>query len=139
MGKLIKNINQDTFKPYGIVIEQNLENPKKFQVIINETGKVGWRIAVSRLAQNMVQGMGKHPDSMESFEPVSGVVILLVALPETPEDFEVFLLDRPVCLFKNIWHATLTLSECALVKITENLEVNSENYRFKKEYRGSLS
>lgn len=139
MGKPIKNINRDTFKPYGIVIEQNSENPKGFQVILNETGKVGWRIAVSKLTKNMVLEMGKHPDSMESFEPVSGVVVLLVALPDTPEDFEAFLLDRPVCLFKNIWHATLTLSECALVKITENLEVNSENYQFEKEYQVSLS
>ncbi len=139
MGKSIKNINRDTFKPYGFVIEQNSEDPKGFQIILTEAGKVGWRIAVSKLTKDVVLGMGKHPDSMESFEPVSGVTVLLVALPETPENFEVFLLDRPVCLFKNIWHATLTLSEYALVKITENLEVNSEHYQFETEYRVSLS
>ncbi len=139
MGKPIQQIKQDTFKPYGYIIEHDSGKPGGFQVVLNESGKVGWRIAVSKITKNKVLGMGKHPDSMESFEPVAGVTILLVALPENPENFEVFLLDRPVCLFKNIWHATLTLSESSLVKITENLEVSSDNYQFDKEYQVALS
>ena len=138
MIKKIQNINHDTFRPYGYLIDHDAEKPEGFQVILKETGKVGWRIAVSKVTKNKVRTLGKHPNSMESFEPISGVTILLVALAETPENFEVFLLDRPVCLFSNIWHATISLSEYSLIKITENLEVDSDNYDFDQEFEVAL-
>lgn len=134
MGK-IQNINHDTFKPYGYLIDYDSRKPGTFQVVLNETEKVGWRIAVSKVMKNKVQMLGKHPNSMESFEPISGTTILLVAQPETPENFEAFLLECPVCLYPNIWHATLSLSEYSLIKITENVEVTTEKYYFEKEYQ----
>jgi len=134
--KKIQNINQDTFKPYGYLIEYDPGKSGTFQVVLNETEKVGWRIAVSKVMGNKVQMLGKHPNSMESFEPISGTTIFLVAQPETPENFEAFLLERSVCLYPNIWHATLSLSEYSLIKITENAaEVTTEKYYFEKEYQ----
>lgn len=138
MIKRIQNINHDTFRLYGYFIEYDSQKSEGFQVVLKETGKVGWRIAVSKITKNKVRMLGKHPNSMESFEPLSGVTILLVALPETPENFEVFLLDRPVCLFPNIWHATLSLSEYSLLKVTENLEVDSDKYHFEREFEIAL-
>jgi len=138
MKKRIQQINRDTFKPYGYLIEYDPGKPEGFQVVLKETEKVGWRIAVAKLSKNKVQMLGKHPNSMESFEPVSGVTMLLVALPEDPENFEVFLLDRPVCIFPNIWHATLSLSEHSVYKVTENLEVNSDQYHFAQEFEVAL-
>ena len=43
-----------------------------------------------------------------------------------PEEFQAFLLDKPVCLNKGVWHQVLTPAGKASIKITENLEVESE-------------
>lgn len=69
---------------------------------------------------------------MESFSPVSGVSIIIVAKPDTPEDYDLFLLDKSVCLEKNIWHTTIALSEYALMEVTENYDVGMENYELGK-------
>ena len=47
----------------------------------------------------------------------------------TPENWEAFLLEQPVCLEKGIWHQVLALTEEASVKITENLDVESVFYK----------
>ncbi len=69
-----------------------------------------------------------HPDSYESFEPLKGIGILLTAKPESPEDYHAFLLDKPVCLKKGVWHQLIALTEEVQVKITENLEVGTSFY-----------
>jgi len=46
-----------------------------------------------------------------------------VAPFDDPETYEVFLLDRPVCLHEKVWHQVICLSEKATMKITENLDV----------------
>lgn len=124
----IKNLSKDTFQPYGYILEQEDSLSQNFQIILTEPAAVGWRIAVSKITRHDIDKINRHPNSMESFEPISGVTLLCVAPPDAPEQYEVFLLDKPVCLLKNIWHATLTLSENSLVKICENYEVASEGY-----------
>ena len=76
--------------------------------------------------------MENHPFSKESFEPLKGITVLLVAEHETPEEYQAFVLDKPVCLKKGIWHQVLALTPEAQVKITENLEVASEFYEYEK-------
>ena len=44
------------------------------------------------------------------------------------ELIEAFLLDRPVCLNEGVWHDVFALSDTAVVKIAENLDVGSEFY-----------
>ena len=56
------------------------------------------------------------------------------ALPIS-ENYEIFLLDKPVCLHRNIWHATLALSMDAEVKIAENLKVGAEEYQLARPVR----
>ncbi len=128
MSTSIKHISQDTFQPYGYIIEHDETLPQGFQIIVTENAAVGWRLAVSKITRQRFTKISRHPNSMESFEPISGVTLLCVAPPDTPEQYEVFLLDKPVCLYKNIWHASLTLSEYSLVKICENRDVDSEEY-----------
>lgn len=132
MANEIKNITSEGFRKYGYVIAHDSNDSRSFQVVLTECAQVGWRIAVSRITDKTISVLGRHPNSMESFEPVTGTTIICVAEPEKPEDYEVFLLDKPVCLFKNTWHAVLCLSEYSCVKITENADVNSETHKLGK-------
>lgn len=131
MNKTIKTIKQSEFGKYGYIIQHDSNNSDNFQVILNENEATGWRIAVSKVTSRNISTFGKHPNSMESFEPVEGTTLIYVANSESPEDYEIFLLDKPVCLFKNIWHATCCLSEYSIVKITENLRVESQEYKLR--------
>lgn len=135
MDKTIKIITKDNFAKYGYVIEHDYSDERPFQVILKEEDCVGWRIATSKITAAGVKKLAKHPKTMESFEPVSGTALICVAVTEAPEDYEVFLLDKPVCLYKDIWHATLTLSQYSIVKITENVTVSTNEYEFKNEVR----
>lgn len=123
----LQSIHRETFEKYGVVLEFGEECKEPFQIIITEE-KEPWRLAVFRYVNKEVKSMECHPTSMESFEPLQGVTVLLVAEHDKPEAYEAFILDKPVCLKKGIWHQVLALTDEAQVKITENLEVNSEFY-----------
>ena len=130
----IRILNRKAFEKYGYVIEYDRENGHSFQVILSEYNPVGWRIAVSKITGKSTSKMARHPGTMESFEPLDGITLLCVAPFENPEDVEFFLLEKPVCIYRNIWHATLCLSEYSIVKITENCIVDSEEYLFAREF-----
>lgn len=123
----IETITTEAFEKFGSVIEFPQGNQDNFYIVETEETQP-WRLAVFRYSNKSIQRIECHPTSKESFEPLSGVTLLLVAEQETPEDYCVFLLDKPVCLKKNIWHQVLALSQEAQVKITENLEVESRFY-----------
>lgn len=122
---MIKEITKESFEKYGWVIEfsECPEDPR-FEVIVTEDENP-WRIAMYRVIEKSCDKLESHPTSKESFEPISGTGLLLVAPKESPNQIEVFLLDRPICLEKGIWHQMITISEKTIVKITENLEVHS--------------
>ena len=61
------------------------------------------------------------------------MTVLLVAEHETPEKYKAFVLDKPVCLKKGVWHQVLSLTPSAEVKITENKDVYSEFYDLPEE------
>jgi ureidoglycolate hydrolase len=124
----LKNITSQDFAPYGEVIEPDQQSSAPFQIIIKEPEASGWQIAISKCTPQPISQLGLHPNTRESFEPMSGTVVIILAIKETPTKLEAFLLDKPVCLYKNIWHATTALSELSYIKITENCEVLSENY-----------
>jgi ureidoglycolate hydrolase len=69
-----------------------------------------------------------HPSSLETFEPVEGMCLLMLSLGTEKSDYEAFLLDRPVCLNRGVWHGIATLTYVSEVKITENLEVDTEHF-----------
>lgn len=133
----IEVITRESFAPFGTVIEFPEGNQDAFYIADTED-KEPWRIAVFRYRNHSIKRIERHPTSKESFEPMSGTTLLLAAETETPEDYHIFLLDKPICLKKNIWHQVLSLSPEAQVKITENLEVESVFYDLEKEIRAQV-
>ena len=120
-------VTDEAFRSFGRVIAF----PKTFEGnfhIVADDEKEPWRLAVFRYENRSIRRIECHPDSMESFEPLSGTSILLAAPHEAPEAFQLFLLDRPIILEKGVWHQVAALSETAMVKITENRSVYSVYY-----------
>lgn len=124
----IQNITKESFDKYGTIIDftGKTEEPE-FEIII-EHREDPWRIAMLRVKSREFTELEKHPSSLETFEPVEGMCLLMLSLGTEKSDYEVFLLDRPVCLNKGVWHGITVLTEDAKVKITENLEVQTEFY-----------
>ena len=129
--KTLQYVQRETFLPYGEVLEFPAGIEETFCIITTEE-KEPWRLAVFRYTNKEIQRMECHPTSRESFEPLHGLTVLVVATQENPEEYEAFILDKPVCLKKGIWHQVLALTEEAQVKIVENLEVQSEFYDLEK-------
>lgn len=123
MKKEICMITPENFGDYGTVLD--FSGPRGWEIAVREESP-GWRIALLEFGTGPAHRLECHPCSRESFEPLQGTGILLAALPEAPEKFRAFLLDRPVCLYRGVWHQVLALAGKASVKITENLEVESE-------------
>lgn len=132
--KEIERITEESFKPYGTLIEFPENETGNFYIAETEETQP-WRLAVFRYCNRSIRTIERHPSSKESFEPLKGTTLLLTAMPSEPENYHVFLLDRPVCLKKNIWHQVLALSQEAQVKITENLQVESVFYELPQEVR----
>lgn len=124
----VQQLTQESFSAFGKVIEfSSHPQDERFEVVLYEE-KEPWRIAVFRVKQRTTTRLECHPTSMESFEPMHGTGILLVAAPQTPCQQYAFLLDKPICLYKGVWHEVITLSEESIYKITENKDVSSEFY-----------
>lgn len=130
----IKAVSRETFKKFGIVIEFSPDCVERFEIVAVEPNEP-WRIAVFRYKDKSTKIFENHPLSMESFEPLEGITLLLVAENGKPDEYEAFILDKPVCLFKGVWHQVLALTDEASVKITENKEVVSEFHNFDKEIK----
>ena len=128
---ILKSIHKENFAKFGKVLEFSASCTEPFEIVITEK-KEPWRLAVFRYTNKTIKRMECHPTSLESFEPLSGMTVLVVAEHDKPEAYEAFILDKPVCLYKGIWHQVLALTDEAQVKIAENLEVNSEFYDFEK-------
>lgn len=136
-SKPIQNITADNFQRYGVVLDFSPGFPEVFEIIVKQPD-TGWRLALLRYGAKTARTMERHPGSKESFEPLSGMFLMIVAEAETPADFEVFLLDRPVCLHAGVWHQVISLAAESQVKITENLEVDSEYYEFPTELTAGI-
>jgi ureidoglycolate hydrolase len=134
----VKNLSPSDFASFGEVLEFAGAG-SGFQVKVTELSPTGWRIALLRKENKSIGAIQCHPDSRESFEPVRGVAVLIVARPDRPEEMEAFLLDKPVCLNKGVWHNTLALSEFALIKITENAAVSSLSHDLESELKVALT
>jgi ureidoglycolate hydrolase len=126
----IKLVNSQSFAHYGGVLES--EEEAGFEVLFKEEAEIGWRLALSIIRNKLVDKLSRHPNTVEYFGPIKGTALICVAHSEKPKEIEVFLLDKPVYIFKNIWHATFTLSEQAVLSICENLYVDSEEYKLER-------
>ncbi len=128
----LNTLNAAAFAPYGVILE-NLEpkaeaiaaNRNEFRVIDKSTNSDGWRLAIYIVRERVLTSIEQHPDTRESFEPVSGVSVIVVAPPGAQEKLAAFVLDKPVVLAEGTWHAMLALSQEAIVKIAENNVLSS--------------
>jgi ureidoglycolate hydrolase len=127
----IQNLSKKKFSKYGLVLEQS-DKKKIFTVLTGDKQAKGWRIGYLIYHPAVIDSLEAHPESMETFEPVSGTTVILVAPQKAPEKIEAFLLDKPVCVAKNVWHGVRVLSEKAEIKITENYDVDSKIHKLKK-------
>lgn len=123
--KKLESISSEKFSPYGWVLEFSPDTQENFEIVVREES-APWRLAVYRYEDKAITKMECHPNSMESFEPLQGITVLMVAEHERPNDWQTFLLDKPICLKKGVWHQVLALTPSASVKIAENLEVSAE-------------
>lgn len=133
----LESITKEAFEPFGTVLEFPEQCEEQFYIIDFEKSSP-WRIAVFRYTNKEIEVIENHPTSKESFEPLKGWTVLLVAENETPEQCRAFILDKPVCLKKGVWHQVLALTSEAEVKITENLEVDSAFYTYQEKKRVEL-
>lgn len=133
MEKHVKKISKENFMPYGYLIGYDQENEDDFQVVLTESRKKGWRIAFSKIVASSIAEIARHPETMETFEPVSGITLICVSTTTNLDDYQVFLLDQPLCIKQNIWHATVCLSANSVVKIVENAEVTAEKHKIETE------
>jgi ureidoglycolate hydrolase len=120
----IKTIDRDSFNPYGVVLE-HVEQEEGYEPLVTVQSR-GWIWAVLTFRRKVIARIECHPTSKESFEPVFGTTIIVVAPPDAPDEIEAFLLDQSAMLHEGVWHEVLALSDAARVKITENNDVTSE-------------
>lgn len=128
----VESITREAFAPFGSVIEFSPDFDGIYEIVETEEAKP-WILAVFRYTNQTIQRIENHPTSMETFEPLSGVTVLIVAEHDTPEEYQAFVLDKPVCLKKGVWHQVLSLTPESSVKITENKDVYSEFYDLPEE------
>ena len=128
----LQSVHKENFAKYGRALEFSADCRESFEIVITEE-REPWRLAVFRYRNKSVKRLECHPTSLESFETLNGLTVLIVAEHDRPAEYEAFLLDKPVCLYKGIWHQVLSVTDEAQVKIAENLEVNSEFYDLERE------
>lgn len=128
----LESVTEKLFAPFGTVLEFPADCKEQFYIVERES-ESPWRIAVLRFWNKTIKKIECHPSSKESFEPLKGATVLLVAEHATPLEYKAFFLDKPVCLKKGIWHQVLSITPEAQVKIVENAEVESEFYELPQE------
>ena len=97
----VESITREAFEPFGTDLEIPEGFEGNFRIVDTEEEKP-WRVAVFRYSNKEIKKIENHPYSKESFEPLKGLTVLLVAEHDTPEDYRAFVLDKPVCLKKGI-------------------------------------
>lgn len=127
----IYRLTHRSIRPFGRIIDRSCVRDRgrgnAFGVLLKERSK-GWRIAYLIMRARTITCLEKHPDSIETFEPVSGKAILALATGKNPIKVKLFFLDKPVALKKGIWHGVAAVTKKAEMKIFENIEVNTDYY-----------
>jgi ureidoglycolate hydrolase len=122
----IKKLTHKSIKPYGRIIDGSCCRFKPgdngFGIVFKERAK-GWRIAYLVVRKKVISRLECHPNTAETFEPVSGSAVIALASHKDPEGYEVFKLDKPVVLFKGVWHNVAAVSPGPSIKICEGSTV----------------
>jgi len=132
----IKSITKEAIKPYGIMLD-HINQEDGYEPLIKVNSR-GWIWAILTFKNKTTDYIECHPTSKESFEPVFGISLIILSVPEDPTKTETFLLDKPIMLNEGVWHNVITISDVSRVKITENNDVTSEYHRYEKPIGVSL-
>jgi ureidoglycolate hydrolase len=122
----IEHLTPDAFAPFGDVVAPDGDD--RFVVHVEDPHEKGWRFARSRVARGPVTLVSRHETTRESFVPLAGTTVIVVAERDTPDDLHAFLLDRGVVIHKDVWHQTVALSERSYLAISENHEVGQDDH-----------
>ena len=127
----LKNIARENFAKYGTILEHK-ERQGGYEPLVKVESR-GWIWAIMTIGNKTISEIECHPTSKESFEPVFGTTIIVLAPPDEPDKAEAFLLDTSVMLDEGVWHNILALSAVSRVKITENNDVTSKKHDLGRE------
>ncbi|MFN3410763.1 MAG: ureidoglycolate lyase [Exilispira sp.] len=128
----IKYIDKYNFEKYGYILDFTEFASNGWEILFKEKSN-GFRIAIFEIDRHFANRLERHPDSMETFEPINGTSLILLS-DNNPDDFEVFLLNKPVCLRRGIWHEVISISEKTKFKIVENDEVVCQYHQLKSPF-----
>lgn len=121
----VHKLTHENIKPYGYIIDKRCVKDdgkgNRFGILLKVKSD-GWRIGYLIVRDKAIARV-EHHDSLETFEPISGKVIIALGTYRNPEKLKVFLLDKPIVLKKGIWHDVAAVSKIAELKIFENREV----------------
>jgi ureidoglycolate hydrolase len=141
----LRPLSAEAWAPVGTILEIASPDPERarageneFKVVDQSENGDGWRLAVQIVRGRELRQIGHHPNTKESFEPVSGVAAICVASLETPDELRAFVLDRPVVVNASVWHGLIALSAEAVVKIAENRQVTGVNRPLERPLRVGL-
>jgi len=131
---LIQSPNKTNFKKYGKIIEYPRKELKGttrnlWRIVHDIPQRTGWRVAYLVLRDKSIGRMECHPASDETFEPVKGCALIFLAKDQDFNAIECFELDKPIVLYKGIWHGLISVSPEAEIKIIENHAVSCNYWR----------
>lgn len=136
MPKDVVNITAHTFRPYGRVIEYPKKEAKGmvrnlWRIVHTDAGSNGgWRVAYLVLRDKSIGRLECHPNTDETFEPVNGKALLFVSRTKDLQNIVCFKLDKPIVLFKGIWHGLISITPESEIKITEGARVRCQYWPF---------
>lgn len=132
--KILK-LTHKAIRPYGRIIDASYARFKPgdngFGVVFSERS-TGWRIAYLVVRKRRITRLESHPNTAETFEPVSGRAAIALATRARPDAYKLFMLDKPVVLKKGVWHNVVALTGRCEIKICEAIKVR-EAYHILKE------
>jgi ureidoglycolate hydrolase len=141
----LRPLTAEAWAPFGTILEIARPDPERarsgeneFRVVDQSENGDGWRLAVQIVRARELRQIGHHPNTKESFEPVTGVAAICVAALEAPDELRAFVLDRPVVVNASVWHGLIALSAEAVVKIAENRQVTGVNRPLERPLRVGL-
>ncbi len=125
----IGTITPGSIRPYGVIIDSRCvaDDGRKnnFGILLRERAR-GWRIGYLIVRERVMRRLERHPDSLETFEPVKGTAVIALASRRERSRPKLFRLDKPVVIKKGVWHDVAAVSKRADIKIFENSEVRTD-------------
>ena len=82
----IKTLTQSAFAPYGTILRLSQDDGSgRYFEVLEQAHSTGWRIGIMSVDRYVAPYLERHLKSKESHEPLSGVMVLLVAPADDPQ------------------------------------------------------